>query len=66
MDEHQFDVGLSYRINGAGITHAITVDVQNVTNRLNVYTQYYSTETQNIEKYYQTGLFPVFNYRIEF
>lgn len=63
---YRFDVGLSYRINGAGITHSVMLDIQNVTNRLNVFSQYYSTETQNIEKYYQTGLFPVFNYRIEF
>ena len=63
---YRFDLGLSYRINGNGITHSIMLDVQNVTNRLNVFSQYYSEDTQQIETYYQSGLFPVFNYRIEF
>ncbi len=63
---YRFDLGLSYRINRKGKTHSIMLDIQNVTNRLNLFSQYYSTDSGQLEKYYQTGLFPVFNYRIEF
>lgn len=63
---YRMDVGLSYRINKSKVTHSIMLDVQNVTNRLNVFTKYYDEDTQNIETFYQTGLLPVFNYRVEF
>lgn len=63
---HRFDFGVSYRINAKKVTHTIMLDVQNVTNRLNVFNNYYSAGTQSIASNYQTGLFPVFNYRVEF
>ena len=63
---HRFDLGVSYRINSAKMTHSIMLDIQNVTNRLNVFNNYYSASAQNIVSNYQTGLFPVFNYRLEF
>lgn len=65
-DYARFDFGLSYRINRKKLTHTIMLDIQNVTNRLNIYTQYYNDDTKRIEAYTQTGLFPIFNYRVEF
>lgn len=65
-DYFRTDIGLSYKINGKHITHTILLDVQNVTNRQNIYFSYYDDEDQRIETYNQTGLFPNFNYRIEF
>lgn len=65
-DYWRFDVGLSYKINKQRLTHTILLDIQNVTGRLNVYSQYYDNETKQIETYTQTGFFPVFNYRVEF
>lgn len=62
----RFDLGVSYKMNFKKSTHSIMIDIQNVTNHLNVFGQYYDRDTQKLEKYYQTGLFPVFNYRIEF
>ena len=62
----RFDFGISYKINKAKLTHTVLIDVQNVTNRENLHSLYYDNDTQQIEKYTQTGLFPVFNYRIEF
>ena len=62
----RFDLGISYKINNAKMTHTILIDVQNVTNRENLHSLYYDNDTQQIEKYTQTGLFPIFNYRIEF
>ncbi len=65
-DYWRFDVGLSYKINKQRLTHTILLDIQNVTGRLNTYSQYYDNETKQIETYTQTGFFPVFNYRVEF
>lgn len=62
----RFDIGLSYKINKKRMTHTIGVDVQNVTNRLNVDFTGFNPANNSIRSYYQTGLFPNFNYRIEF
>ncbi len=62
----RFDFGISYRINREKTTHTIMFDIQNVTNRDNIYDLYYSSGSQQVEKVYQTGLLPIFNYRIEF
>jgi len=60
------DVSISYKINGRNITHTIMLDIQNVTNRENLYGEYYDNDTQTIKKAYQMGLIPIINYRIEF
>ncbi len=62
----RFDIGLSYKINKKRMTHTIGIDVQNVTNNLNVDFSIFNPDTNQIMDYYQTGLFPNFNYRIEF
>ncbi len=62
----RFDLGFSYKINLKGSTHSIMLDVQNVTARENLYGTYYNNDCNCIEKITQTGLFPFFNYRIEF
>ncbi len=63
---YRFDLGLSYRINSEKVTHSLLLDIQNVTNRLNMFVNFYDEDTETIEAFYQTGLFPVFAYRIEF
>ncbi len=62
----RFDFGISYRINRKKTTHTILFDIQNITNRENLYEIYYSSGSQQLEKVPQTGLLPIFNYRIEF
>ncbi len=62
----RFDVGVSYRINKKHMTHTIMLDIQNVSNRQNVYGYLYNEDSAQLEAYTQTGLFPNFNYRIEF
>ncbi len=42
------------------------LDIQNVTNRANVAYKFYNPRRENIDVSTQTGLFPNFNYRIEF
>jgi hypothetical protein len=62
----RFDLGFSYKINTQKRTHSIMIDIQNVLNRENLFGQYYNEDSNQVEKYYQTGLFPTLNYRIEF
>ena len=65
-DYARLDLGVSYRINRSKLTHTIMLDIQNVTNRQNLYSLYYDNDTQQLEKFTQTGFFPIFNYRVEF
>lgn len=63
---YRLDVGVSYQINTKKMTHTISFDIQNVTNRENVRNLDSEEDTGTIEPVTQTGLFPFFNYRIEF
>jgi hypothetical protein len=63
---YRLDIGVNYKINSKRMTHTIALDIQNVTNRLNVYTLYYSSNSGQLEEFTQTGFFPNFNYRVEF
>ena len=60
------DLRISYRKNKPKASYILSLDIQNVTNRLNKYRQYYDKEKQEIITTTQTGLLPVLNYRIEF
>lgn len=60
------DLGISYAINRRSATHSIRLDIQNLTNRANIFSQYYDSETNSLEYYYQNGIFPLLNYRVEF
>jgi hypothetical protein len=60
------DLSVSYKINRKSTTHTFMLDIQNLTNRQNLFFEYYDHDTQSIKNAYQMGLVPVFNYRIEF
>ncbi len=60
------DLRLSIKWNRKNLTSTLSLDFQNLTNRLNVYNQYYDEEKNKIETSYQTGLIPILNYKIEF
>ncbi len=63
---YRFDLGLSYKINRKRLTHTILLDIQNVTNRENLAYLEFNDEDLELEQLTQSGLFPTFNYRIEF
>jgi len=63
---YRFDAGISYKVNRERLTHTILFDIQNVTNRLNIQGSFYDVDDQQEQVFYQTGLFPFINYRIEF
>jgi hypothetical protein len=65
-DYFRLDVKVGYRINRPKTSQHFFVDIQNVSNRKNYFSQSYDNIRQEIVTTYQLGLFPVFNYRIEF
>ena len=65
-DYFRLDVGVSFRNNKPKWSWILSLDLQNTTSRLNVWDEYYSNETKNMEKSYMVGMVPVLNYRIEF
>ncbi|MEZ5196133.1 MAG: TonB-dependent receptor [Bacteroidales bacterium] len=65
-DYFRFDLKISLTRNKKKASHTIELDIQNITNRLNVVGDYYDDETGQVETFTQLGLLPVFNYRIEF
>jgi hypothetical protein len=60
------DFKVTYRFNGFGKTQEFFLNLDNVFNTKNVFTQIYSTRTNKLEYVYQLGLFPTFQYKIFF
>lgn len=65
-DYLRMDIGVSYRMNRPRAAYILSLDIQNLTNRQNVYTQYYDPHTQDLVMLYQFGLIPVLTFKIEF
>lgn len=65
-DYFRTDVKLSYRMNRTRATHEFSLDMQNVTNRDNVFTQRYNPRTHTLSTEYQMGFFPIPQYRVLF
>jgi len=60
------DFSMTYRINRPKLTHAIFMDIQNVTNRYNIGGLSYNSDKQKIEEFTLAGIIPSLYYRIEF
>ncbi|WP_290709059.1 TonB-dependent receptor, partial [Flavihumibacter sp. CACIAM 22H1] len=60
------DIRLSMKWNAARMTSILSLDIQNLTNRQNIYGKYYDSVKGKITTSYQAGLIPVLAYRIEF
>lgn len=60
------DVGVHLRRNYKRMTTTLALDIQNVTNRQNVFNQYFDTETQSLKTNYQAPIIPILSYKIEF
>ncbi|MFK7950931.1 MAG: carboxypeptidase-like regulatory domain-containing protein [Saprospiraceae bacterium] len=58
------DIKVSFRNNNAKYSQIWSVSIENVINRDNIFRQYFAGSELRTE--YQLGLFPVFQYRIEF
>jgi hypothetical protein len=60
------DLRLSMTWNRRNFTSTLSLDIQNLSNRLNVYNQYYDEDDHKIAYNYQAGLIPILNYKVEF
>ena len=67
-DYLRLDVKFGFRLNSAKgrVSHQFFVDLQNVTNRENVFVERYNPVTDEINEVTQIGFFPDFMYRIQF
>jgi hypothetical protein len=64
----RLDVKFGFRINSANgrFSQQFFVDLQNVTDRNNIFVERYNRVTDRINPVYQNGFFPDFMYRIQF
>lgn len=64
----RLDLKASYTINSAKkkLSHSFSLDLQNVTNHKNVFSQSYDDRSKEINTTYQLGFFPNFVYKIQF
>jgi len=65
-DFFRFDFKVYMSRNRKRATHTLEIDIQNITNQLNVIGDYYDTETGRVETITQMGIVPILNYRVEF
>jgi len=65
-DYLRMDFKIGFKKNGAKITQEWSINIQNLTNRKNVFTEGYSNATKSIVTRYQTGLLPIVQYKIWF
>ncbi len=65
-DYFRVDLGISYRKNQPKWSWIVSLDLQNATNRGNIFDEYYSSEAGKVFQEYMVGLVPVLNYKIEF
>lgn len=65
-DYFRTDLRVSLKRNKAKSTHTLALDVQNVTNRKNVYDSYFEPLSGKIITAYLTPLIPLLSYKIEF
>ena len=62
----RYDFKISYRKNKRKTTRVWELDIQNVTNRLNIAGEWFNEIDNDVETYTQLGLLPTISYRIEF
>jgi len=62
----RIDGSIYFKINNKRATHSLQLDVQNVTNRLNYYYQYFDSRDGRVKDVKQVGILPVISYRVEF
>ena len=65
-DYFRADIRISMKRNRKASTQTLALDIQNVTNRKNIYGRFYDSESGKIKTYYQTSLIPILSYKIEF
>lgn len=62
----RLDTGVRLKRNYKRLTTVLSIDLQNATNRKNLFGRYYDEDTQTIKEFTQAPLIPVLAYRVEF
>lgn len=65
-DYFRTDIRLSWKKNRPNYTRTLSLDIQNVTNRKNVFGQYFDPRSGQVRSSYSTPLIPVLSYRVAF
>ncbi len=65
-DFFRLDIGVSFKRNKPKFSWTVSADIQNVTDRKNVFTYRYNDDTKEIKPVLALGFIPVINYRLEF
>ncbi|GAA4395772.1 carboxypeptidase-like regulatory domain-containing protein [Nibrella viscosa] len=65
-DYFRTDIRLSWKKNRLNSTRTLSLDIQNVTNRKNVFGQYFDPRSGEVRTSYATPLIPVLSYRVAF
>lgn len=60
------DIRISMKWNRKNFTSTLSLDLQNATNRQNIYSRYYDVTKGGLVTNYQTGIIPILNYKVEF
>lgn len=62
----RLDTGVRIKRNYRHLTTTLALDIQNTTNRQNIFGQYFDTRAGEIKYWYQAPMIPVLSYRVEF
>ncbi len=65
-DYFRLDTGLRLKRNYEHLTTTLSLDIQNTTNRQNVFGRYYDDRSGKLKYYYQAPLIPILSYKLEF
>lgn len=65
-DYFRINARISFRLNGNNLNQEWALDLQNLTNHQNVFTQSWDKETNQIDTSYQMGFMPMMTYKIYF
>ena len=65
-DYFRIDGKLYYTVNSRRVTHEMALDVQNLSNRKNVFQKVYDARMNQLRTDYQMGILPVLRYRLTF
>ncbi len=62
----RIDLRISLKVDGRRLNQEWAVDLQNISNTQNIYSEVYNPRTHEIARTYQTGFYPMMLYRITF
>jgi hypothetical protein len=62
----RFDLKMGYRLNFRRMTHEFSMTLQNVSNNQNVLVNQYNLFSNQVIERYQTGFFPIPQYKLTF